>query len=195
RTTPGGMTETITLPRTTQATPLHRGYVRRPGSDTTMPEVVAALGQAQLTGLSDAVGRRRALAGRLNEVLARYPFITPQSAAAHSDHAYHLYTCFADHQELRDRLVLALDHRGVEIQLRYFPQHLLPQWRHRGHLRGECPTAERSWFDQHLNLPCHPLLTTAQQDHLVEALDASLAELNGGAAGPVGVSAMVGGRG
>ncbi|MGW7245627.1 DegT/DnrJ/EryC1/StrS family aminotransferase [Streptomyces decoyicus] len=195
RTAPGGATEPVVLPRTAHPTPLHRGYVRRPGSDTTMPEVVAALGQAQLTGLRAAVGRRRALAGRLNEVLARYPFITPQSAAPHSDHAYHLYTCFAGHQELRDRLVLALDRRGVEIQLRYFPQHLLPQWRHRGHLRGECPVAERSWFDQHLNLPCHPLLTPAQQDYLVEALDASLAELNGGAPGPVAVPATVCGRG
>ncbi|MGW7574544.1 DegT/DnrJ/EryC1/StrS family aminotransferase [Streptomyces sp. NPDC054765] len=71
-------------PWTMSPAPLRRGCVRRPGSDTTMPEVVAALGQAQLTGLRTAVARRRALAGRLDEVLARYPFITPQSAPAHS---------------------------------------------------------------------------------------------------------------
>ncbi|GAO11391.1 aminotransferase [Streptomyces lydicamycinicus] len=179
------------LPGTAYATPLQRDCVRRPGSDATMPEVVAALGQAQLTGVETAVAQRRALAGRLDEVLTRYPFLTPQSAPAHSAHAYHLYTCLADHQELRDRLVLALDRRGVEIQLRYFPQHLLPQWRHRGHLRGECPVAERSWFEQHLNLPCHPMLTPHQQDYLIEALDGALAELNGGAPAPAGVPATV----
>ncbi|MFG2826183.1 DegT/DnrJ/EryC1/StrS family aminotransferase [Streptomyces sp. NPDC048434] len=182
------------LPWTPYDGPLHRGSVRRPGSDATMPEAVAALGQAQLTGLWAAVGRRRALAGRLDEVLTRYPFITPQSAPAHSEHAYHLYTCFAERQELRDLLVLALDRRGVEIQLRYFPQHLLPQWRHRGHLRGECPVAERSWFDRHVNLPCHPLLTPSQEDYLVEALDESLAELNGGTPAPLAVSATACGR-
>ncbi|WP_260635262.1 DegT/DnrJ/EryC1/StrS family aminotransferase [Streptomyces angustmyceticus] len=180
RTPPAGAARPGLLPWTAHTEPLHRGSPRRPGSDATMPDAVAALGQAQLTGLRAAVDRRRALAARLNEVLTRYPFITPQSAPAHSEHAYHLYTCFADRQELRDQLVLALDRRGVEIQLRYFPQHLLPQWRHRGHLRGECPAAERSWFDQHLNLPCHPLLTPPQETYLVEALDTSLAELNGG---------------
>lgn len=174
--------------------PLHRGRTRRPGGDATMPDMVAALGQAQLARLPAATVRRRTLAARLDEVLARYPFMTPQSAPAHSTHAYHLYTCFTSHQELRDRLVLSLDRRGVEIQLRYFPQHLLPQWRHRGHLRGECPVAERSWFEQHLNLPCHALLTPHQEDHLVEALDESLAELNGGTPAPPPVPATICGR-
>jgi perosamine synthetase len=159
-----------------------------------MPDIVAALGQAQLTRLPATTVRRRTLAGRLDEVLARYPFMTPQSAPAHSTHAYHLYTCFTAHQELRDRLVLSLDRRGVEIQLRYFPQHLLPQWRHRGHLRGECPVAERSWFEQHLNLPCHALLTPHQEDYLVEALDESLTELNGGTPTPPPVPATACGR-
>ncbi|MEW9515234.1 DegT/DnrJ/EryC1/StrS family aminotransferase [Streptomyces tubercidicus] len=178
-------------PGTSYAMPLQRGCVRRPGSDATMPEAVAALGQAQLNGVEAAGARRRALAGRLDEVLTRYPFLTPQSAPAHSTHAYHLYTCLAAHQELRDRLVLALDRRGVEIQLRYFPQHLLPQWRHRGHLRGECPIAERSWFEQHLNLPCHAQLTPHQEDYLIEALDGALAELNGGAPAPAPAPAAV----
>ncbi|MGY5126600.1 DegT/DnrJ/EryC1/StrS family aminotransferase [Streptomyces nigrescens] len=191
---PARLTEPAVLPGATYTTPLQRGCVRRPGSDATMPEAVAALGQAQLAGVETAAAKRRALAGRLDEVLMRYPFLTPQSAPAHSTHAYHLYTCFAGHQELRDRLVLALDRRGVEIQLRYFPQHLLPQWRHRGHLRGECPVAERSWFEQHLNLPCHALLTPTQQDYLVEALDGSLAELNGGAPVPAAMSATVCGQ-
>ncbi|MEU8681724.1 DegT/DnrJ/EryC1/StrS family aminotransferase [Streptomyces sp. NPDC048611] len=179
----------------TYPTALPRGGVGRHGGDATMPDAVAALGQAQLAGAEAAGAQRRALAGRLDEVLARYPFLTPQSAPAHSTHAYHLYTCFAGHQELRDRLVLALDRRGVEIQLRYFPQHLLPQWRHRGHLRGECPVAERSWFEQHLNLPCHPFLTCSQQSYLVEALDGALAELNGGPPAPAPVPAGVCGRG
>ncbi|MFE1172520.1 DegT/DnrJ/EryC1/StrS family aminotransferase [Streptomyces sp. NPDC058773] len=180
------------LPGTAYAAPLRDAGSRRlPGRDATMPEAVAALGQAQLAWVDTAGAKRRALAGRLDEVLARYPFLTPQSAPAHSTHAYHLYTCFAEHQELRDRLVLALDRRGVEIQLRYFPQHLLPQWRHRGHLRGECPVAERSWFESQLNLPCHTQLTHSQQDYLIEALDGSLAELNGTPTAPAPVPAAI----
>ncbi|MEV4441836.1 DegT/DnrJ/EryC1/StrS family aminotransferase [Streptomyces sp. NPDC049577] len=153
--------------------------VRYAGSNAALSEAAAAVGLAQLDRLEEVGGIRRSIAARLDEVIARYPFVTPQRAPGHSEHAHHLYTCFADYRELRDRLLLALDRRGVEIQLRYFPLHLTPEWRHRGHRRGECPTAERIWFDQHLNLPCHPGLRPSQVDYLVDALDESLAELEG----------------
>jgi dTDP-4-amino-4,6-dideoxygalactose transaminase len=78
----------------------------------------------------------------------------------------------------------------VEIQLRYFPLHLVPEWRARGHGPGECPTAERLWFAEHLNLPCHPGLTDRQVDHLVGAFSDSLDEVM-----PVGaMSVPQGGR-
>ncbi|KOT62969.1 DegT/DnrJ/EryC1/StrS family aminotransferase [Streptomyces rimosus] len=189
--------EPIVLPWMKYATPVYSDSVRRlrrAGTNATMSEAAAAVGQVQLGRLAATGATRRAIAARLDEVISRYPFVRPQSAPAHSEHAYHLYTCFADRQELRDQLVLGLDRRGVEIQLRYFPQHLLPEWRHRGHLRGECPVAERLWFDQHLNLPCHPRLTPSQVDYLVDALDESLAELNGGAAAPLASAAADLGR-
>ncbi|GAA3078691.1 hypothetical protein GCM10020000_75330 [Streptomyces olivoverticillatus] len=44
------------------------------------------------------------------------------------------------------------------------------------------PQAERVWFDEHLNLPCHPGLSDAQVDHLVEAVTASLREAHDKAA-------------
>jgi perosamine synthetase len=155
--------------------------VRRAGTNATMSEAAAAVGLVQLDRLDEVERVRRSIAARIDEVLSGYSFVTPQSAPAHSQHAYHLYTCFAQTQELRDQLLLSLDRRGVQIELRYFPQHLLPEWRHRGHGPGECPVAERLWFEQHLNLPCHPGLNSSQVDYLAEALDHSLAELNGSA--------------
>ncbi|KNB49786.1 DegT/DnrJ/EryC1/StrS family aminotransferase [Streptomyces caatingaensis] len=179
--------EPIVLPWMKYSASVYSDSVRRlryAGTNATMSEAAAAVGLAQLGRLDAVTEARRAIAARLDEVLERYPFMRPQATPAYSAHAHHLYTCFADRQEVRDQLVLALDRRGVEIQLRYFPQHLLPEWRHRGHRAGECPVAERLWFEEHLNLPCNPRLSGFQADYLVEALDESLAEIGGGPSAP-----------
>ena len=39
--------------------------------------------------------------------------------------------------------------------------------------------AERLWFDQHVNLPCHPGPTGHQVEHLTRSLAAALREVLG----------------
>ena len=43
-------------------------------------------------------------------------------------------------------MVSGLAQAGIEIVLRFFPLHLLPEWRDRPGTRAMCPTAERVWF-------------------------------------------------
>jgi dTDP-4-amino-4,6-dideoxygalactose transaminase len=151
--------------------------VRRAGTNATMSEAAAAVGLVQLDQLPALAARRRMIAARLDEVVERYPCTRAHRPSGGATHAYHLYTCFIDKGvAARERLVRALDQRGVEVQLRYFPLHLVPEWRARGHQIGECPMAERSWFGAHVNLPCHPALSDRQVDHLVNALAESLDE-------------------
>ncbi|GGQ76282.1 DegT/DnrJ/EryC1/StrS family aminotransferase [Couchioplanes azureus] len=152
--------------------------VRRAGTNATLAEAAAGVGLTQLDRLETLVARRRRIAGRLDEVLDRHPHVRRQRPPAGVGHAYHLYTFFAGGgSQARDELVRTLHRQGVEVQLRYFPQHLTPEWRWRGHGPGECPTAERLWFTEHMNLPCHPGLTDTQVDHLVHTLDRALAEV------------------
>lgn len=150
--------------------------VRRAGTNATMSEAAAAVGLVQLAKLDTLVDRRRAIAARLDAVLSRFDGVRIPQPPAAVRHSYHLYTFFVERPGARDDLVRILDRLGVEIQLRYFPQHLLPEWRARGHRPGECPVAERLWFSQHVNLPCHPGLTTDQVEHLARSLDAALRE-------------------
>ena len=82
----------------------------------------------------------------------------------------------SDGAECRERLVRSLDRQGVQIELRYFPLHLLPEWRWRGHRPNECPVAERSWFSAQVNLPCYPGLSDAQVEHMTQALATAFAE-------------------
>jgi perosamine synthetase len=148
--------------------------VRRSGTNATLSEAACAVGLAQLDRLDELTERRRWIAGRLDAVLANYPEIRRQGPGPDIVHPQHLFTLFAAGAEHRHRLLRELDRRGVEVQLRYVPLHLMPEWRARGHGPGECPVAERLWFTEHVNLPCHPGLTDSQVDQLVESLDGAL---------------------
>ncbi|MDG4782321.1 DegT/DnrJ/EryC1/StrS family aminotransferase [Micromonospora sp. WMMD961] len=153
--------------------------LRHPGTNATMSEVAAAAGTVQLARLPELSARRRHVAARLDDCLARHDGIRLHRPPAGVSHAYHLYTMFVEAgADAREHLVKTLDQRAVEIQLRYFPQHLTPEWRQRGHRPGECPRAEQLWFEQQVNLPCHPGLTDAQVDYLTGALDEALSDLS-----------------
>jgi perosamine synthetase len=149
--------------------------VIRTGTNANMPEAAAGVGLIQLAKLGRLIDRRRQIAGRLDSVLDGFSWVRPHRVPPDVEHAHHLYTFFVDvGSAARDQLVRELDSRGVEVQLRYFPLHLRPEWRRQGHRRGECPVAEDSWFSRHVNLPCHPGLSDDQVDFLARALEESL---------------------
>ncbi|MFF3767061.1 DegT/DnrJ/EryC1/StrS family aminotransferase [Streptomyces sp. NPDC001922] len=149
--------------------------VRRPGTNATLSEAAAAVGLAQMGRLDELVARRRSIAARLDETIERHPHTRTQRPRHGIEHAQHLHTFFVDGPpEVRESVIRGLDERGVEVQLRYLPLHLLPEWRARGHGIGQCPVAEELWFGRQINLPCQPGLSDDQVDHLVSALDAAL---------------------
>ena len=78
----------------------------------------------------------------------------------------------------RDLFIARLDSLGIQIQLRYFPVHLLPEWRHRGHHLGECPVAERIWFREQVNLPIYPQMNDWQVDFMIETVHKTMRELS-----------------
>lgn len=154
--------------------------LRGGGMNAIMAEPSAAVGRTQLRKLPAFVARRRHLAGRLNERLGAIPGIRPHGDMPTSQHAYHLYTfrlVDAAPGE-RDELIRRLHHEhGVEIVLRYFPLHLLPEWRSRGGAFGQAAVAERIWFNELVNLPLYPALTDWQIEYLADAVEASLASM------------------
>ncbi|WP_024804627.1 DegT/DnrJ/EryC1/StrS family aminotransferase [Nocardia sp. BMG51109] len=163
---------------------MHPGYaythgctrLRYAGTNATLAEPNAAVGVVQMAKLDRMVRRRHQIAGAYTDVLSRYPGVRIQQQSGPIRHAHHLYTFFVDPASgmQRDRLVSRLDALGVQMQLRYFPMHLLAEWAARGHGVEECPVAERMWFRQQVNLPCHPGATDAQVEQVVSRLDTVL---------------------
>ncbi|MFD2416911.1 DegT/DnrJ/EryC1/StrS family aminotransferase [Amycolatopsis pigmentata] len=148
--------------------------VRRAGTNAAMSEAAAAFGYVQMGRLPALAARRRAIATQLNEVLGQRDDVVPQQTDE-PGHAYHFYTFhLTAPQPARDELLARLDAAGVEVQLRYFPLHLRPEWRMRGCLPGDCPRAEHAWFHTQVNLPCHPGLSDAQVEYLLSIVTAAL---------------------
>lgn len=146
--------------------------LRHPGTNSTLAEPAAAVGRVQLRRLDTLVARRRQLADRLDKGLAELAGIRVQPRRPGVNSAHHLYTFFIDPATGidRDAFIHRLDERGIQIQLRYFPVHLLPEWRFRGHGLGECPAAERVWFHEQVNLPIYPQMEDWQVDFMIEAV-------------------------
>lgn len=150
--------------------------IRHPGTNATLTEPAAAMGLAQLARLDSLLARRREIAATYDAYLSRFEAIRTQVLPPGVRHTRYFYTCFVEpgYGLSRNGLISALEEAGVETWLRYFPIHLLAEWRAQGHGLGECPVAERMWFDSQLNLPCLPAMTDADVALVIEVLDRAL---------------------
>lgn len=153
--------------------------LRHPGTNSTLCEPAAAVGRVQLRKLDQLVARRREIADRLDQGLGDLPGVRLQPRREGVESAHHLYTFFVEEDSGvdRDALIGKVDAAGVQIQLRYFPLHLLPEWRSQGHGIGECPVAERVWFHEQVNLPIYPQLEEWQIDFMIDSVRTAWTEL------------------
>jgi dTDP-4-amino-4,6-dideoxygalactose transaminase len=153
------------------------------GNNYRMSELGAALGRAQLKRLAELNDRRRAIAQRLNDGLRGTPGIVLQEEKPYARHIYHLYTLLFQPEVVGaskdDFIRLLQECEGIEIVVRYFPIHLLAEFRALGHSYGECPVAERVYFEQLVNLPIYDHLTDEQIDHMTAAVRRSIDTLMG----------------
>lgn len=146
------------------------------GQNYRLSEPAAAVGITQLRDLGAFNERRREIASLLNDGLEDIEGIRLQHVPAGYTHAYHLFVFFyqprvAGTNREKDELIRLLDsEERIQIINRFFPLHLLPEIRAQGHAFGECPVAERTWFEEHINLPIYPMLTDQQVAAMVDAV-------------------------
>lgn len=143
------------------------------GLNYRMTELQAALGLSQLSRLDGFIERRRDLARRYAERFANLPLDTPVSDDGDVS-AWHLYPVrFHGGADIRRRVFEYLRKHGIESQVHYYPVHLQPLYRQRGHQPGDFPAAE-AYYENVLSLPLHPGLTDSEQDQVVEVLTSFL---------------------
>ncbi len=151
------------------------------GNNFRMSDVLAAIGLAQLGKLDRLNHRRREIAGRLNQGLEGIPGISLQEEQLYAQHIYHLYTFFY-HPEIvgasKDNFIRTLEQdEGIQIVVRYFPVHLLAEFRALGYRYGECPVAEKQYFEHQIQLPIFDHLTYEQIEHMIGAVQRAVKKL------------------
>ncbi|KKL83934.1 hypothetical protein LCGC14_1969780, partial [marine sediment metagenome] len=151
------------------------------GHNYRMSEITAAIGRVQLRKLQSNNAKRRKVSELLDFTLSQIPGIEIQKIYDGYSHVHHLYTFFIERSlcsNLRDRLIHWLQNKeNIEITLRYFPIHLLPEFRANGHKHGECPVAEETYFNRQIQLPIYPSQTQVEIKYLSEAIKRGLLNL------------------
>ena len=138
------------------------------GLNYRLPDVLCALGNAQLARLGDFKARRAHLTARYDELLADVPGLRLPVQRADVDPMRHLYPVRildGRRREVYDRLRAA----GIGVQVNYIPVYWHPVFEDLGYQRGMCPNAE-SFYAEELSLPLFADLTDSDQDRVVEAL-------------------------
>lgn len=146
-----------------------------PGYKFNFMDMQAALGIHQLPLLDGFNERRASLAARYYEKLKGCDaLLLPQAPAYAYGHAWHLFTPLVVPEKAgidRDGLMSALKEFNIGTGLHYVAIHLSPYYRDQyGFKRGDLPETEFI-SDRVLSLPLFPLMTEADQDRVLLALD------------------------
>ncbi|MGK5739514.1 DegT/DnrJ/EryC1/StrS family aminotransferase [Micromonospora sp. URMC 103] len=142
------------------------------GLNYRLPDVLCALGRAQLRRLDAFLARRAELVARYDEALADLDGVRTPGRRSWAEPAWHLYpirVLDGRRREVYDAMRAA----GIGVQVNYIPVHWHPAFADLGYRRGSCPVAE-SFYAQQLSLPLYPTLSDADQDRVIDALGAAL---------------------
>jgi perosamine synthetase len=138
------------------------------GLNYRLPDVLCALGSAQLRRLGAFKARRAYLSDRYDALLADVPGLRLPTRRAWVDPVRHLYpvrVLGGRRREVYDRMRAA----GIGVQVNYLPVYRHPVFEDLGYRRGMCPVAE-TFYGEQLSLPLFVDLSDADQDRVVENL-------------------------
>jgi len=144
------------------------------GYNYRLTDLQCAIGISQLHRLPKWLARRREIAKRYDNALAKIETVTPLEVERQVTHAYHLYVVrfnLARLQAERADIYSGLRGEGIGVNVHYIPVHLHPYYRkHFGTEPGLCPVAEAA-YKQIISLPIFPGMTDLNVDMVLKALD------------------------
>jgi dTDP-4-amino-4,6-dideoxygalactose transaminase len=162
-----GLVRDRALQRTPDEGPWHQ-EVHSFGLNYRLPDVLCALGSAQLTRLAAFVRRRAEISARYDAALADLEGVRTPARVADTEPAWHLYplrVLEGRRRELFDHLRAA----GIGVQVNYVPVYWHPVFEDLGYKRGMCPNAE-TYYSQEISLPLYADLTDDQVDRVVDEI-------------------------
>jgi dTDP-4-amino-4,6-dideoxygalactose transaminase len=137
-----------------------------PGYNFRMEGIQGAILAVKLPHLDNWNDRRRAIAKRYNERLAKQGVVLP-AEEGYARHVYHLYVIQSDDREaLRDYLA----QRGIETGLHYpIPLHESEAYASLGYRTGDFPVTEKL-TQRIVSLPMYPDMSLEAADYVSDAI-------------------------
>lgn len=140
------------------------------GYNYRLPNLLAALGCAQLEQIDAFLATKRRIARRYTEALAEIDGLTPMTEAPWASSAYWLFTVLIDEGRTgvgRRELMHVLDAERIQTRPLWQPAHQSPAHRDLG--RASCPVADELQRTA-LSLPSSTGLTDEDQDRVIDCI-------------------------
>ena len=138
-----------------------------------LPDVLAAIGLAQLRKLDTLTALRRTLVARYRDALAGCDLLGLPPEAPGVESAWHLFVVRLDPDRLRigrDRVIEELRARGIATSVHFIPLHRHPYYRRAlGARAADFPGAE-ALFARCISLPLYPTLALEDADRVAGTL-------------------------
>jgi perosamine synthetase len=155
-----------------------KGYVP---DNYRMSEAQAAVGRVQLHKVPVLNARRRAIALRYTEELARLPGLITPYVDPNCEPTFYLYSLQVDETQVpftRDDLMRMLfrDY-GVHTITGYPPMYWFTLYQKRGYARGLCPVAERA-YSRMMLLPLYARMTDDDVSYVIESATRAVRRLS-----------------
>jgi perosamine synthetase len=148
--------------------------VMEAGYKCNLPDILAAVGLAQLRRCDSFLAKRRALVERYRSKLERLEEVElPSAGPAGSEHAWHLFIVRTRPGILeinRDEFIEQLTEAGVGTSVHFIPLHRHPFYQEKYGVRPEWfPNAENA-YSRCISLPLYPDLAEKDADYVAQTV-------------------------
>jgi dTDP-4-amino-4,6-dideoxygalactose transaminase len=140
----------------------------RPGWNSRLGPLEAAILNAKLPHIDDMVSRRTAVARSYTDAFSDLPLSLP-SARPNAGHSYHLYVVTCTDRHVRDLLIKHLKGHGILASIHYSPAiHQHPAYRNR--IRVDDLSVTEDIVGRVISLPIYPELTEEEQARVIRSV-------------------------
>jgi len=145
--------------------------VVEPGYKYNIPDILSALGRAQLRRAYDLLAMREKIAAAYDEAFRDVKhFLIPPTGNGDARHLYPLRLCPENLSLSRDEFAEKLQERGIGISVHFIPLHTMPYYKKRYSLEDNDFPETLKTFNRTISLPIWPGMTESQVDQVIAAV-------------------------
>lgn len=144
-----------------------------PGFKYNLPDLLAAVGLAQLKKLPRAQKRRREIVARYQAAFGQLDTVECPVERSEVEHAWHLYVLRLRLERLkisRNAFIEALRERGIGTSVHFIPLHVHPYYRERYGYRPEDFPIALDAYRRIISLPLYPAMSDEDVERVIDAV-------------------------